>query len=87
MSGYVKSKLASTKYRFLHNITAQLCFQEVCVVQFDRRQKKNMKAAEALSIVRPGRLTSCVNELVYSGKNWQLRDEEWGSYMMETPTR
>lgn len=46
-----------------------------------------MKAAEALSIGRPGQLTNCVNELVYSGKNWQLRDEEWGSYMMETPTR
>lgn len=63
MLGSVKSKSASTKRRFPHKITAWLCFQEMCVPQIDRTQKKMIKAAEAFSIGWPGRLTTCVNGL------------------------
>lgn len=61
MPGFAKSKSASTKCHYLHKVIVQLCFQEVCVPQFDRRQRKTVKAAEALSIGPPCRLTSCVN--------------------------
>lgn len=83
MSGFVKSKSTSTKRRFPHKITARLCFQEMCVPQIDRTQKKMIKAAEAFGIGRPGRLTTCVNGLGFRRRTC-LQPQEYPAVLVWT---